>query len=77
MKNYYSMSNYRNYNMKKTQTTTQFKAIFITLLVHFGLLAGLWYMNADNPTDSMPEFVQEWVNSEEATNAVASQKQLP
>lgn len=70
------MKNHRNYSMENAQKTTQFKAIFFTLIVHFGLLAGLWYMNADNPGESMPDFVKEWVKNEKATNVVANHKQL-
>lgn len=62
----------RHYNMEKAERITRTKAIFVTLLVHFGLLYGLLYINNDQPSDMMPEFVKEWVNGEETTEAVAS-----
>ena len=62
----------RQYNMKKTEKITKTKAIFATLLVHFGLLYGLFYMNSDKTQDLMPEFVKEWVQGDKAEEAVAS-----
>ena len=65
------------YNMEKAERITRIKAIFVTLLLHFGLLYGLIYMNNDQPSDIMPEFVKEWIKGEEPTKAVASYGKRP
>ncbi len=62
----------RQYNIEKTEKVTKTKAIFVTLLVHFGLLYGLFYMNSDKTEDLMPEFVKAWVQGDKAEAAVAS-----
>jgi len=62
----------RQYNIEKTEKITKTKAIFATLLVHFGLLYGLFYMNSEKTQDLMPEFVKEWVQEEQAEEAIAS-----
>lgn len=62
----------RQYNMEKAEKITKTKAIFATLLVHFGLLYGLFYMNSDKLQDIMPSFVKEWVKSDNKEEAVAS-----
>ncbi len=67
----------RQYNIEKAERVTRSKAILATLLVHFGLLYGLLYMNNDQPSDLIPNFVKEWVKSEEATEAVASHGKRP
>lgn len=72
-----NIGNMNRYNMAKTEKITRTKAIIVTLIVHFGLLYGLLYMNNEQPSDLMPEFVKEWVNGEEAKEAVASQRKRP
>ncbi|GEM_PF-3806829 len=67
----------RQYNMKKAEKVTRTKAIIATLLVHFGLLYGLFYMNSDQPSDLVPEFVKEWVNSKESKEVVATYGKRP
>lgn len=67
----------KRYNIEKAERITRTKAIFVTLLVHFSLLYGLLYLNNDQPSDLIPDFVKEWVKSEEATEAVASYEQRP
>jgi len=63
--------------MKKAEKVTRTKAIIATLLVHFGLLYGLFYMNSDQPSDLVPEFVKEWVNSKESKEVVATYGKRP
>ncbi|MFK7980704.1 MAG: hypothetical protein AB8G86_12035 [Saprospiraceae bacterium] len=67
----------RQYNIEKAERVTQTKAIFVTLLVHFGLLYGLLYMNNDQPSDLVPEFVKEWVQTDESKETVASYGKRP
>ncbi len=67
----------RQYNMKKAEKVTRTKAIIATLMVHFGLLYGLFYMNSDQPSDLVPEFVKEWVNSKESKEVVATYGKRP
>lgn len=62
----------RQYNIEKTEKITKTKAIFATLLVHFGLLYGLIYMNSAKTQNLIPEFVKEWVQGDQAEKAVAS-----
>jgi len=63
--------------MEKAERITRTKAILATLLVHFGLLYGLFYMNSDQPSDLVPEFVKEWVKTDESQEAVASYGKRP
>ncbi len=63
--------------MEQTEKITKTKAIFITLLVHFGLLSGLFYMNSDKIQDIMPSFVKEWVMEDKVEEVVAIQKNRP
>ncbi len=67
----------RQYNTEKVERITRTKAIFATLLVHFGLLYGLFYMNNDQPNKVMPEFVKEWIKGEDHTETVASSRKRP
>lgn len=67
----------RQYNMEKAEKITRTKAIIATLLVHFGLLYGLLYINSEQPNDLVPEFVKEWVKSEESKDAVATYGKRP
>ena len=67
----------RQYNMEKTEKITKSKAIFVTLLVHFGLLYGLFYMNSGKIQDIMPSFVKEWVSGDKAAETVASHTSRP
>ena len=67
----------RQYNIEKTERITRTKAILATLLVHFGLLYGLFYMNSNQPSDLMPEIVKEWVKGEDTKKAVASHGKRP
>jgi len=67
----------RQYNLEKTEKITKSKAIFVTFLVHFGLLYGLFYMNSDKVQDIMPSFVIEWVNGDTAEETVASHTNRP
>lgn len=67
----------RQYNIERAERNTRTKAILATLLVHFGLLYGLFYMNSDQPSDLMPEFVKEWVKGEETQKVVASHGKRP
>lgn len=61
----------RQYSIEKTEKITKTKAIFVTLLVHFGLLYGLFYMNSDKVEEIMPSFVKEWVSGDGAEETVA------
>jgi len=67
----------RQYNMEKTEKITKSKAIFVTLLLHFGLLYGLFYMNSDKVQDIMPSFVKEWVDGAAKEETVASHTKRP
>ena len=67
----------RPYNIEKAERVTRTKAIVVTLLVHFGLLYGLLYMNNDQPSDLVPEFVKEWVKADESKETVASYGKRP
>jgi len=67
----------RQYNIEKTEKITKTKAIFVTLLVHFGLLYGLFYMNSEKVQDIMPSFVKEWVKGDTSEEAVASHTKRP
>jgi len=67
----------RQYNMEKAEKITRTKAIIATLIVHFGLLYGLFYMNSDQPNDLLPEFVKEWVKKDNSEEAVASYGKRP
>lgn len=64
----------RNYNIERTEKITRTKAIVVTLLLHFALLYSLFYINGDQPSEMMPDFVKEWVKGEENQEAIASQK---
>ena len=53
------------------------KAIFVTLLVHFGLLYGLFYLNSDESNNLVPNFVKEWIQTEQPEQKVASNSKRP
>ena len=63
--------------MEQTEKITKTKTIFLTLLVHFGLLCGLFYMNSDKVQEIMPNFVKEWVMEDKAEEVVAIHKNRP
>jgi len=67
----------RQYNMEKAERITRTKAILATLLVHFGLLYGLFYMNSEQPSELMPEFVKEWVKADDEKQAIVSHTKRP
>lgn len=67
----------RRYNMEKAEKVTRTKAILATLLVHFGLLYGLFYMNSEQPNELMPEFVKEWIKGEDSAERVANNGKRP
>ncbi|MEM1123948.1 MAG: hypothetical protein AAGJ18_26150 [Bacteroidota bacterium] len=64
----------RQYSMEKTEKITKTKAIFATLLIHFGLLFGLMYVNSDKTQELIPRFVKEWMESDTAENTVVINK---
>ncbi len=67
----------RQYNIEKTEKIRKTKAIFATLLVHFGLLYGLFYMNNGKVQDIMPSFVIEMMSGDKSEAAVASTSNRP
>ncbi len=67
----------KQYDIEKTEKITKTKAVFVTLLVHFCLLYGLFYMNRDKVQDIFPSFVIEWVNGDTTEETVASHTNRP
>ena len=67
----------RYYNMEKTEKITRTKAIIMTLVLHFGLIFGLIYINSDQNTKIMPDFVKEWISGDKTKAAVASSTKRP
>jgi len=65
----------RQYNMEKTDRMRKTKAIFATLLLHFGLLYGLFYMNNEKVLDIIPSFAKEWIGGEKTEEAAVASTQ--
>ncbi|MEM6318280.1 MAG: hypothetical protein AAF960_11465 [Bacteroidota bacterium] len=53
----------RQYNIEKAEKVTRIKAILFTILLHFGLLYSLLYVNSDHTESLLPDFVKEWVDN--------------
>ena len=54
----------------KIEKSSRRKVLFFTFFIHFALLGGLYYMNADKAAVLMPKFVTEWFSGE-ATEDIA------
>ena len=69
--------NYNYHRSDKIEQSNRRKALFFTLFIHFALLGGLYYFNADKATAVIPEFVTEWFSGEATANIAATAKKNP
>ena len=55
-----------NYHqLAKKDNASQWKALFFAFLIHFVLLGGLYYFNAEDPSAIIPDFVLELLDNTE------------
>ena len=49
-----------NYHqLEKKENASKWKALFFAFCIHFALLGGLYYINVEDPTAIIPDFVLE------------------
>ena len=64
-----------NYHqLEKKENVSKWKALFFAFFIHFALLGGLYYVNAEDPTAIIPDFVLELFDNGSKNVAVAKSK---
>jgi len=53
------------------------RMFFLSCLLHALLLGGIYYLNTDNPTEIIPDFVTEWFDKTTDKEIATIQKNTP
>jgi len=63
--------------IEKRDKAKRRRIFFLSCIIHLGLLGGIYYLNAEDPTSIFPDFVAEWLSEESEDKVASTQNDRP